>query len=177
MRLTTTLFLTLTFFLMSCSCSKELHQEHYSDGTLREEFFTRNGNNIGQYSAYYSDSSVHATGRYLRGKMNGAWQYYYPNGAIQSVQKFRRGKAISINYWDINGDHVIIEGTGTAKTYFPSGKLESIISYQNNVFHGICETWYPNGVKASESHYEKGEPIETWLFWNEKGELINKENY
>jgi antitoxin component YwqK of YwqJK toxin-antitoxin module len=72
---------------------------------------------------------------------------------------------------------VIKDGTGVTIHYYPSGQTESIMSYKDNVYHGKCETWFPNGLKASESFYENGKPVGTWKYWDEYGELIKIEEY
>lgn len=170
------LYLALTLFTV-ISCETEVNREYYSDGTLKEEYSIHNDKFHGQYKAFYPDGSPHALGEYRKGKMIGVWKYSYPDGKVESIQKFDDGKAISIDFWDKYGNQVIKNGTGVAKQYSPSGQIESIMSYKNNVFHGKCETWYPNGIKATELYYENGKPMGTWHYWNENGELIKTEKH
>ena len=104
--------------------------------------------------------------------------YYVKDPERYGVVSFdEKGKVININYWDENGKQLVIEGTGIVEKYYPSGQIESIMSYRNSVFDGKCETWFPNGIKASETFYEKGKPVGIWRYWNEYGNLIKKENY
>ncbi|RPH31200.1 MAG: toxin-antitoxin system YwqK family antitoxin [Bacteroidales bacterium] len=170
------LYLTLGLFILS-SCETQVHRDYYSDGTLKEEYCIRKGKFTGKYKAFYQDGKPHAIGEYRKGKMTGLWQYYYSDGKTQSIQKFTNGKATSIDFWDKDGTQVIKDGTGVAKLYDSSGLIESIMSYKDNVFHGKCETWFPNGIKATELYYEDGKPKGTWRYWNENGELIKTEKY
>ncbi|WP_373733472.1 toxin-antitoxin system YwqK family antitoxin [Bacteroides heparinolyticus] len=176
MKLVNKIVIGLFFFVLS-SCQTEVYRHYYSDGTLKEEYSMRNGKFVGKYKALYENGKPQAVGQYERGLMSGVWQYYYPSGSIQSIQKYDEGKVVSLDYWDTNGRQVIKDGTGVVKHYYPSGQIESIMSYKNNVYHGKCETWFPNGIKASEVFYEEGKPTGTWLYWNEYGELMKTEIY
>jgi len=173
MRILIMAFLSLVF----TACETFVNRDYYSNGTLKEEFSVRNGKFNGKYSAFYDSGIPRAKGEFKNDMMSGVWQYYYPNGKIQSIQEFKNGITISIDYWDISGVQTIKDGTGVAKQYSQCGKIESIMSYKDNVLHGKCETWFPNGVKATESFYKNGQPIGTWLYWNEFGELIKKESF
>ena len=167
----------LLFVFILYSCNTDTHRDYYSNGNLKEEYFIQNGKFVGKYKALYENGKPHAIGEYKKGEMTGIWQYYYPDGTIQSIQKFKKGKVTSIDFWDTNRTQLIKEGNGVAKHYNLDGQIESIMSYKNNVFHGKCETWFPNGIKASEVYYANGKPIGIWKYWNVNGELIKTEKY
>lgn len=177
MKLVNKTVIAIVFSLILCSCETEVHKEYYSNGTLKEEYSMRNGKFVGKHKALYENGKPQAIGQYKNGLMSDVWQYFYPNGSIQSIQKYEEGKVVSLDYWDTDGRQVIKDGTGVVKLYNPSGKVESIMSYKNNVYHGKCETWFPNGTKASESFYENGKPVGIWKYWDEYGVLIKTEEY
>ncbi|MFA5328476.1 MAG: hypothetical protein WC384_11855 [Prolixibacteraceae bacterium] len=177
MKLVNKIVIVVLFSFVLSSCETEVHKDYYSNGTLKEEYSMRNGKFVGKYKALYENGKPQAVGQYEKGLMSGVWQYYYPSGSIQSIQKYEEGKVVSLDYWDTNGGQVIKDGTGVARHYYPSGQIESIMSYKDNVYHGKCETWFPNGLKASESFYENGKPVGTWKYWDEYGELIKTEEY
>lgn len=159
------------------SCERTVHRDYYANGVLKEEYSMRNGKYIGNYKALYTNGKPQAIGYFSNGEMDRVWQYFYETGNRQSIQEYSNGKLISLNYWDENGNHIVIDGAGTVEKHYPSGRLESILSYNNNVFNGKCETWYPNGIKATETYYENGKPIGIWRYWNEYGELVKTERY
>ena len=177
MKLKYKILLAISIVFILSSCETEVHRDYYANGELKEEYSMRKGEFIGKYKALYSNGKPQAIGEFSEGQMDGIWQYFYQNGKRQSIQKYSDGKVVNINYWDENGSQLVIEGTGIAKMYYPSGQIQSIMSYRNCVFDGKCETWFSNGIKATETFYERGKPIGEWKYWNEYGELIKTENY
>ncbi|TKG87911.1 hypothetical protein EYV94_27865 [Puteibacter caeruleilacunae] len=173
MKITQAIILITLSICFLCSCQTEVHRDYYSDGTLKEEYSMRNGKFIGKHRAYYEDGTLRTIGQHKNGRMSGTW-HYYPDGSIQKLEK---GKTVSANYWDFNGVHVVKNGTGLVKTYYPSGQIESIMSWKDNVYHGKCVTWSPEGVKTTKVFFEKGKPVGTWKYWNEHGELIKTQEY
>ncbi len=167
---------SIVFALVSCS-EIEVHRDYYANGILKEEYSMKKGQFDGKYKALYSNGKPQAIGEFSDGKMDGIWQHFYQSGKRQSIQEYADGKVININYWDENGKQLVIEGTGVVEKHYSSGQLESIMSYRNSVFDGKCETWFPNGIKASESFYENGKPILSWRYWDEYGNLIKTEKY
>ncbi len=165
----------IVFFLTSCNTDE--HQEYYSNGKLKEEYHLLNGKFDGKTKAYYENGKIQAKGQYKNGQMTGIWYYFYDNGFIQSIQEFKNGILVSLDFWDIKGNQLVKNGTGVVSYYNPDGQIGSVMSYKNNVFHGKCETWYLNGVKATELYYEYGKPIGIWKYWDENGSLVKTEDY
>lgn len=161
----------------SVSCQKQEQTIRYSDGSIEQSYFLKNGEKDGKFCAYYEDGQIEATGYYRKGNMCGVWCYYYPNGNLKLKQKIRKGKTISIDAWDINGKQVVICGTGTIISYYPDMTKKSVISYKDCHIDGVSEGWYPNGVKEYECHYDMGKPIKTWRLWDEDGNLTFEEHY
>jgi len=109
--------------------------------------------------------------------MDGLWQHFYSSGNRKSIEEYSKGKLINFNYWDEEGTQKIIDGTGVVKQYYPSGLLQSVLSYRDNVFHGKSETWYSDGIKEMEYYYENGKPTGTWTYWDEFGRVIKIKEY
>jgi antitoxin component YwqK of YwqJK toxin-antitoxin module len=167
----------IVFLFLSCNEKKEVYRHYYPNGTLKEEYSMVNGKFNGKYKAFYSNGKLQAIGEFYNGKMNGIWQYYYDSGRKQSIQEYSNGKIVNINFWGKNGEQQIKEGNGVAIKYYKSEQIESIMSYRNSVLDGKCETWYPNGKKATELFYKKGKAVGMWLFWDENGKLIKIKKY
>lgn len=178
MRLIPKIFFAISIVFLFGSCGETVvHREYYANGTLKEEYSIKNSQFDGKFKALYPNGKPQALGEFSNGKMVGIWQYFYQSGKRQSIQEYSNGSIKNINYWDESGKQLVIEGTGVVEKYYLSGEIESIMSYRNSVFDGRCETWFPNGVKASETFYENGKPTGTWRYWNENGDLIKTENY
>ncbi len=178
MRYIKKLLIVVSIALALASCSEiEVHRDYYANGVLEEEYSMKKGQFYGKYKALYSNGKPRAIGEFSDGKMDGIWQHFYQSGKRQSIEEHLNGKLVNFNYWDEEGKQLIIDGTGVAKKYYPSGQIESIMSYRNSAFDGKCETWFSNGIKASEIFYNKGRPIGEWKFWNTSGELIKSEKY
>jgi len=178
MRYIKKILIVASIVLALASCSEiEVHRDYYANGVLKEEYSMKKGQFDGKYKALYSNGKPQAIGEFSDGKMDGIWQHFYQNGKRQSIEEHLDGKLVNFNYWDEEGKQLVIDGTGVAEKYYPSGQIESVMSYRNNVFDGKCETWFPNGIKASETFYENGKPILSWRYWDEYGNLIKTENY
>ena len=154
-----------------------MKKEYYPNGKISAEYHIENNIMVGEYKGYFPDGKTQVIGEYSNGRMNGIWKYYYSNGMIQSIQKFNNNKLVSINFWDKNGGKLVDEGNGVAILVSSSNQIESKMSYKNNVLHGKCETWFPNGLKATEFFYEEGKPVGSWKYWDENGKLVKTENF
>jgi antitoxin component YwqK of YwqJK toxin-antitoxin module len=177
MKLIHKILLAIFIIFVLASCETEVHKDYYTNGVLKEEYSMRRGEYVGKYKALYSSGKPQAIGNFLKGQMDGVWQYFYESGRRLSIEEYSDGKLVNFNYWDVEGRQLVIDGTGIVEKHYPSGQIESVMSYRNCVFDGKCETWFPNGIKASEVFYEQGKPVGKWKYWNEYGELIKTENY
>ena len=113
----------------------------------------------------------------------GKWQNWYENGQLQSEQTFTN------------------EGrpTGVLKTWYPSGKTESVVDYSGQKSEywfengtkqsegpiltdgtpvGNWTGWHSNGVKNYEGLYDQGgNKVGVWKFWDEKSRSIAQQTY
>ena len=165
----------LTVFIFA-SCTSDahkvdVHREYYSSGALKAEYHMKNNKFDGIYKAFYESGVILATGQYKNGKRTGLWYNYHSNGKILSIEKLNNEHLISFDGWDKNGVQMVKDGTGTAKFYYDNGQIKSIQSFKNGHFCGKWESWFPNGVKESETYFGNNGPIKA-LLWNEQGELI-----
>ncbi|MES2386587.1 MAG: toxin-antitoxin system YwqK family antitoxin, partial [Bacteroidota bacterium] len=46
-----------------------------------------------------------------------------------------------------------------------------VLKAKPGVMHGVFDLWYPNGVKKTKGHYEKGKPSGIWENYYENGKL------
>ena len=171
--------LLFTMMLFLCSCHKEEEKvKYYPNGQIEEIWTYRNGKMNGNVLAYFETGILRSEGRMSNDKFIGIWKHYYPDGKIRTIEKYNwRGKLKTFDSWDQEGNHVIVDGTGTLVTYYPDGSMEQTSTYKDCHFDGTNEGWHPNGVKEHEFFYKNGKPTGVWHIWDENGKLTLTENY
>ena len=170
----------LLLLMMSlCSCHQAEEKKKYDpNGHIEEICGYRNGKMHGKYVAYYETGALRGEGKMRHGRMVGEWKHYYLDGRIKTIEKHNwRGKLKTFDSWDQEGNHVIVDGTGTLVTYYPDGSIEQTASYKGCHLDGANEAWYPNGQKEYEIYYIEGKPIGIWHCWEEDGTLSLTENH
>ncbi|WP_441002382.1 toxin-antitoxin system YwqK family antitoxin [Pseudocolwellia agarivorans] len=61
--------------------------------------------------------------------------------------------------------------TGEVATYYPSGQLAKLSSYQSGLRHGFLKQWFPNGKMSFNSEYSKGIVNGVTTSWWSNGHL------
>ena len=85
----------------------------------------------------------------------------YDNGNYASIQEFKNGI-----------------GEGTWINYYENGNLKEIGTYQKNKVAGPIQKFYPSGkIKAKGNYREWRIRIGEWIYYDEKGKVIKKEDY
>lgn len=74
-----------------------------------------------------------------------SWAFEGKNEAFDQEGKL----AASFNY--LNGELM-----GDSIVYYPSGKIKEIKPYQNNLLHGLVESFDQKGASLEKTHYEMG---------------------
>ena len=94
--------------------------------------------------------------------LEGKTVIYYSSGTIKEVFIYRKGFIV-----------------GTAKTYYPSGKLKSTTPYTRpkNTIYGIVSHFYENGQVEKKGKQYKNKKIGVWEYFDENSNLIKKETY
>jgi antitoxin component YwqK of YwqJK toxin-antitoxin module len=59
---------------------------------------------------------------------------------------------------------------GTAKGWYPNGKLEFEGTYQFGKKSGTFTFWHENGQVAATGEYREGEPDGQWVWWHDNGQ-------
>lgn len=55
---------------------------------------------------------------------------------------------------------------------YDNGQVKYKYNYEDGVFDGKIQAWFENGQKKMEGQYEHNFKVDTWTYWNEKGEVI-----
>ncbi|MBM2817173.1 MAG: hypothetical protein HW421_3935 [Ignavibacteria bacterium] len=170
----------ILFFLVTIiSCSSiEIKKEYYENGSLQAEYQTKNGHFDGYFIGYHENGILAGEGNFKNDKQIGIWKFYYKNGNLLSKSIFDdNGEILSMDAWDISGNHCIINGNGTLTIYHDNGKPDIQTSYKNNKFHGKCLEWDKNGNISKEIYFDEGKPTGTWKYYYEDGTLMKTEKY
>ena len=65
-------------------------------------------------------------------------------------------------FYEPNGDTLIIDGKGYRKTYYNSSKLKTIVKYNNGLKNGVFELYKPNGRLRKTGIYINGKMSGVW---------------
>lgn len=112
--------------------------EWHDNGKQKQIAYYKNDTLHGKYKEFFrEDGNLKIEGAYHQGARDSLWVWYYRNGLKASEVKFDMGSG-KRTYW------------------FPDGKKESVLSYQDDKKHG--KAWYFNkaGDTIKISVFEKG---------------------
>ena len=85
----------------------------------------------------------------------------YENGNYLSIQEFKNGI-----------------GEGTWTNYYENGNLKEVGTYQKDKVAGPIQKFYPSGkLKAKGNYREWRIRVGEWIYYDEQGKIIKKENY
>ncbi|MEM5566568.1 tetratricopeptide repeat protein [Psychroserpens sp. AS72] len=205
-------------------------KNYYKDGTLSSDFNYKAGTLDGVYKSYDTDGLIKSEFQYRKGeiisytfydksgevlsqnrKKGGEFFYegYHPNGnkSAEGLYDIKGGKVGKWKFFDQNGamtdegDYNEDKPQGVEKTYFPTGEIQSITTYDTEgnkdyyqYFHvnGKLKTqgWSVDGSKHGEWHYyykdgtieainfyHKGDVHGTQYYYNVDGTIDNQIDY
>lgn len=127
---------------------------NYKDGVLH-----------GPFTEFYCDGSLKISGQFYNNFKTGKWVEHYPNGKLKSIQHYRLTPKDSV-----------------AVDLEPERITRLIISYGNLPDFGKAEATpcvpsdsLSNPAATDDMTVFEGEKTGTWLFYNIKGHLIQKQ--
>ncbi len=155
----------------------------YPNGILEKRIYRSLETNeqIGLYEEWYDNGQLAQKGNYLSDyKRHGQWLEFYKNGSKKSEIEYRDDRYYAINYWNEQGEQLLINGTGlyihsydddiyeteykdykrhgVEKTY-TKGILRFYQEMEYDVEHGKTCTYYNNGNLKTTTIYENGEKV------------------
>ena len=142
----------------------------YLNGNLNIKAFYTIGKLDSIFEAYYFNGSLAEKGNYhispsisYRDTLNldywidknekivsrkiGDWEYFYEDHKIMEKTHFLVGDSTEYidEFYDNNGDTLIVDGKGLKSTFYPSKKIKSIVEYNNGIENGYFKFYKPNG--------------------------------
>jgi len=160
------------------------HIEYFANGkTLRVGQYT-NDELEGTWKYYYSNGRLSRTGDYKNDKGVGEWNFFnergqqtekrifneegklngentfYNNGKLYYVDSYKNGVLVKTAYYDDNGNKIgefgKSDGTFAAKSFYPTGQLNSEGAVKKGELHGKWKYYYRYGQLKSEYNYDQG---------------------
>ncbi len=115
--------------------SISLHYDLNGQLVIRE--FYINDSLHGPYQRWYETGQIAIEGNYVHGLMDGLWLFYDQDS-------------------DIIGKGDFVKGSGIQKIFFPNGKVQRQIRFQNNLKHGDEEFFDEQGKVVQLIRYQHG---------------------
>lgn len=137
----------------------------------------------GNYLSYHENGLLSDTGSFSNGLKNGVWKRFTVKGVLTSEEKYISGvhQDTSI-FYDIKGNLFLKNiydksGFNIQQLKFHDGKLSSKSEYQKNGNTNITEFYNNNKIKSEEHYIKNNQRNGVWIYWDEKGNIIKKEEY
>jgi antitoxin component YwqK of YwqJK toxin-antitoxin module len=135
------------------------------EGIITEVAHYANGKLDGKNLQYYDDGKPKKVAIFIDDELNGEFKYYTANGALQQKKYFKNGKLDgTYQYFHEVGEELVYtkaEYIGgnvqeVLHQYYPTGQLESEISFSNGENNGPELNYYPNGQLSLEVNSKDG---------------------
>ena len=130
---------------------------------------------VGQWTSYYINGQVNATGRYSANNPVGVWMKYFPDGKLMSISSYVLIEINSVKYYEM---------AGTYKEYYSNGKLKVDGLYKIYIDTAIQDAVLIENpktgkavVKTSRGEKPHTQQTGTWYYYKENGELLKTEEF
>lgn len=156
---------------------------HYPDGTRREHFYLKNGEEIhGDVELFYPCGALKEKLVYQDGKRHGKGQTYHQHGTVKMTYTYANDKGNGeFKTYDATGTLREIENykddvlTGDYRSYFANGRLEAEGRYANDLAVGNWVHYHHNGkIERKGAYNDSGKAVGEWFYYDEDGKLTEK---
>lgn len=147
-------------------------KDFYENGVMRSIIHYKNSMKDGLYEHYFENGSLKERGSYKNSTKDGFWTAWNPNGTISYKGSYTSLPSYPYLYEYLDGDD---RKVGEWEFYDLDGRICSKGEFdEEGLETGTWKTWYPNGNLESVSEYYEGELI--WISrWTEDGVLVKNE--
>lgn len=150
---------------------------------------------------WYENGEMKSKGKYKNSSRDGLWEFWYSNGTKKLETKYDPDYK-PVNFWLPNGEQILKKGNGRIVEFHNDGEKKSEGSVKKYIYHGLWQTWHPNGQKMEEVNFDdaglatgmhqywredgsiefvglrnKGKKHGEWQYYNEKGAVTHVLNY
>ncbi len=134
---------------------------------------------------YFSSGKKMSEGVYINEKRDSIWRFYSEyDGVLVAEESYSKGikEGISKTYYAGKGIAELFTWKsgvreGIWEQYYTEGALKIRGTYKNDQRDGEFKTYYSSGKLLYLGQYSKGDPVGTWSYFAEKGNIEKKETY
>lgn len=130
---------------------------------------------VGNWTSYYINGQINASGRYMDNQPVGTWLKYYPDGKLLSVMTYEIVEVNSVKYYEMAGSYL---------EYHPNGKIKVDGLYKltfDTSIKDMVMTVDPKTKKekvvTSRGERPHGQQTGSWYYYKENGDLLKKEDF
>ncbi len=135
----------------------------YENGSLSQLGYFKRNLQDSIWKTYYENGQLCSIGSMQNGIPSGLWTTYNENGQISGkINYLSDNKSFIEDVWDLNGNHIVIEGNGLYKSFSATGQ----VLFQGNIRDG-------QRVGKWISYFENGEIKEEGIYNSEIYKIIN----
>lgn len=158
-------------------------KEFHAIGSVDFSYTLKDGKSHGPFKSYFDSGELYREGNFSEGNLEGERITYYRSGEISVKENFEedlnQGKYLSY-YQDgqLEAEGSFDEGNkvGEWVFYFENGNKRKVQNFdENGKENGVEELYTKNGWKLSEHTFNKG-VVDSYVFYDENGEVISKGN-
>ncbi|WP_417859259.1 toxin-antitoxin system YwqK family antitoxin [Xanthomarina gelatinilytica] len=153
---------------------------YYENGNLQEKNTLKDGELHGSMIKYYVNKNVESERNYWNGELIDSCKSYYEDGQLRLLQFFdldtisMKKSGTQINYYPsgkVEAKITYNDNIGNLKRYYESGALEEISTKINDKHDGEVTVYYENGNKKIEGIASNGYYNGKFKFYNKSGKL------
>ena len=130
--------------------------DYYKDGKVMVRTQFEDDLLHGSYSSFHDGGALDQRGIYDRGAVSGVFRSYYSNGKLKWVE-----------YYDSTGVK-----QGMDSTFYETGRLESVFSFEEGVENGEAVFYHRNGKVWSKRTYEEARLVEVEFIHDATGKSL-----
>ena len=161
-------------------------RHYFENGDLEEKNILKDGVLHGSMIKYYKNKNIESERKYWNGELIDSCKSYYENGQLRLLQFFdldtisMKKSGTQINYYPsgkIEAEITYNDNIANLKRYYESGNLEEISTKINDKHHGEVTVYHENGNKKIEGITSEGYYNGKFKFFNKSGKLEKTVNY
>lgn len=161
-------------------------EEFYKNGKLKYEVVKDLDKKTNTHRSYYENGNLAEVSTYNSNHIQiGDWLEFYDNGSKKLEAHYVNGECLLKNHWNIEGEHILKDGTGV---FISEGKVKKLEQeFKDYKKHGMQKT-YVNGILSlyqemsndksngvTRSYYENGNLEKETLYNN--GSIISSKEF
>ncbi len=172
----------ITRFSDSKLLSNGKYQEFFDNGQLFTEGTYDNGKRMGTWTYYHKNSTTCKSITYVAGNPEGTWKVFRKDKTLSAERTYAAGKRAGLwLVFDKTGKIKIREvpykkgkEEGFVKSWFDTGKQQSLRSFSNGKMHGLHTYWNAEERKIAEVNYINGKQDGVSKKWITEKELVTQ---